>query len=112
MATDVINRPVPVITVHNLVKRYADFVAVRDISFEVYRGEIFGIVGPNGSGKTSTVESVMGLRWPFEGDIRVLGFDPHRDREALSEKIGIQLQEAQLPSRLKVWEIIELFSSF
>ncbi len=102
----------PVITVRHLVKRYGDFVAVNDISFEVQRGEIFGIVGPNGAGKTSAVESVMGVRWPFEGEVRVAGLDPHKQRTQLAERIGIQLQEAELPARLKVWELLDLFASF
>lgn len=102
----------PIISVCNLTKRYGNYVAVDDISFEVRRGEIFGIVGPNGAGKTSALESIMGLRWPFEGEVRVLGLDPHRQRTQLAERIGIQLQEAELPHRLKVWEILDLFASF
>ena len=102
----------PVITVRHLTKRYGDAVAVNDISFEVLKGEIFGIVGPNGAGKTSALESIMGLRVPFEGEVRVLGMDPQRQRTQVAERIGIQLQEAQLPFRLKVWEILDLFSSF
>jgi ABC-2 type transport system ATP-binding protein len=102
----------PVISVHNLTKRYGSYVAVADISFEVQRGEIFGIVGPNGAGKTSAVESLMGLRWPFAGEVRVLGLDPHQQRKQLAERIGIQLQEAELPHRLKVWELLDLFASF
>lgn len=69
------NEQSPVITVRNLTKRYGNYTAVDNISFEVRRGEIFGIVGPNGAGKTSAVESIMGLRWPFEGEVRVLGLD-------------------------------------
>ena len=102
----------PVITVRHLTKRYGDDVAVNDISFEVRKGEIFGIVGPNGAGQTSAVEAIMGLRVPFEGEVRVLGMDPQRQRTQVAERIGIQLQEAQLPFRLKVWEILDLFSSF
>ncbi len=104
--------PTPIITVRNLTKRYGNYTAVDDISFEVQRGEIFGIVGPNGAGKTSAIESVMGVRWPFEGEVRVAGLDPHKQRTQLAERIGIQLQEAELPSRLKVWELLTLFASF
>lgn len=106
------NEQSPVITVRNLTKRYGNYTAVDDISFEVQRGEIFGIVGPNGAGKTSAIESIMGLRWPFEGEVRVLGLDPHHQRRQLAERIGIQLQEAELPPRLKVWELLNLFASF
>lgn len=101
-----------VIETRHLSKRYGDFRAVDDISLSVRRGEIFGIVGPNGAGKTSTVESLIGLRWPYEGEVSVLGLHPHRQRMQLAQRIGIQLQQAQLPERLRVWEMLDLFSAF
>jgi ABC-2 type transport system ATP-binding protein len=101
-----------VIEVSKLQKRYGDHVAVRDVSFEVRAGEIFGIVGPNGSGKTTTVECLTGLRQPDGGTIRVLGLDPDRSRAELRRQVGVQLQESQLPDRLKVWEALDLYSSF
>jgi ABC-2 type transport system ATP-binding protein len=101
-----------VIEVRNLSKRYGDHVAVNDVSFEVERGEIFGIVGPNGAGKTTTVECIEGLR-PYDGgSISVLGMDPRRDRAALRERVGVQLQASELPGRIKVWEALELYASF
>ncbi len=72
-----------VIEVHNLHKRYRDYVAVQDVSFSVERGEILGMLGPNGAGKTTTVEAIAGLRTPDGGTIRVLGLDPQRDRAML-----------------------------
>ena len=101
-----------VIEVRNLRKAYGEHVAVHDISFSVRKGEIFGIVGPNGAGKTTTVESTMGLRDPDGGSVSVLGMDPHAKREAVAQRIGIQLQEANLPERIKVWEAIDLMSTF
>ena len=101
-----------VIEVENLRKTYGSTVAVSDISFHVRRGEIFGIVGPNGAGKTTTVESVVGLRRPDAGRIMVLGLDPHSQRSRLSQRIGVQLQHAALPERLKVWEALDLYTSF
>ncbi len=101
-----------VITVEHLRKVYGQVVAVDDISFEVYKGEIFGMVGPNGAGKTTTIECLEGLRAPTSGTVRVLGLDPARDRRRVLERIGIQLQESSLPSRLKVGEIMDLFASF
>jgi ABC-2 type transport system ATP-binding protein len=100
------------IEVEHLHKRYADTVAVRDISFRVERGEIFGIVGPNGAGKTTTVECIEGLRSPDGGQISVLGLDPERDRAELRERVGVQLQSADLPDRLRVGEALRLYSSF
>jgi ABC-2 type transport system ATP-binding protein len=101
-----------VIDARNLYKRYGDNVAVADVSFGVDAGEIFGIVGPNGAGKTTTVECIGGLRRPDSGSLRVLGLDPVADRAAVRRKLGIQLQESQLPDRIKVWEVLDLYSSF
>jgi ABC-2 type transport system ATP-binding protein len=100
-----------VITVERLTKRYRDIDAVREVSFEVLPGEIFGIIGPNGSGKTTTVECLQGLRRADGGTIDVLGMDPRRDSEALRRRIGAQLQESALPDRLKVWEALDLFAA-
>jgi ABC-2 type transport system ATP-binding protein len=102
----------PVIEVEHLHKRYRGQVAVDDLSFTVERGEIFGILGPNGAGKTTTVEIVEGLRTPDHGTVRVLGLDPRRDRTELRQRVGVQLQESELPEQMKVWEALELYSSF
>ncbi|MCI0394132.1 MAG: ABC transporter ATP-binding protein [Chloroflexi bacterium] len=101
-----------VIEVQQLRKVYGQTVAVDDVSLRVGRGEIFGIVGPNGAGKTTTVESVVGLRRPDGGLIRVLGLDPQKQRTGLAQRIGIQLQQAALPWRLKVWEALDLYATF
>jgi ABC-2 type transport system ATP-binding protein len=101
-----------VIQVAHLWKTYGPLVAVNDLSFEVGAGEIFGLVGPNGAGKTSMVECIEGLRPYDRGTVRVLGYDPRADRYALRKHIGIQLQEAALQKRLKVWEALDLYASF
>jgi len=101
-----------VIEVSGLRKTYGPVVAVDDVSFRVGRGEIFGILGPNGAGKTTTVESIAGLRRPDAGTVRVLGLDPERDGQRLRQRLGVQLQQATLPERLRVWEALELFASF
>jgi ABC-2 type transport system ATP-binding protein len=101
-----------VIEVCNLHKRYGDHVAVRDVSFTVEEREIFGILGPNGAGKTTTVECIEGLRARDGGSIRVLGHDPMDDPWPLRELVGAQLQEAELPDRVRVGEALELFASF
>jgi ABC-2 type transport system ATP-binding protein len=101
-----------VIEVEHLRKRYGDQVAVDDLSFTVEEGEIFGILGPNGAGKTTTVEIIEGLRTPDSGTVRVLGLDPRRDGAELRQRVGVQLQEGQLPELMKVWEALDLYSSF
>lgn len=100
-----------VIRVSQLRKSYGKTVAVEEVSFEVERGEIFGLIGPNGAGKTTTMECIEGLRKPDRGTIAVLGLDPIRDVYKLQERIGVQLQEAQLQKRIKVWEAVDLWSS-
>ncbi|MFD0784597.1 ABC transporter ATP-binding protein [Micromonospora azadirachtae] len=102
----------PVIEVTNLHKRYGDLVAVADVSFAVEAGEIFGVLGPNGAGKTTAVECVSGLRAPDGGAVSVLGLDPRRDGARLRQRVGVQLQESQLPDRLRVAEALELYASF
>jgi ABC-2 type transport system ATP-binding protein len=101
-----------VIEVRNLHKAYGDTVAVDDVSFTVAEGEVFGILGPNGAGKTTTVECVEGLRPADRGDISVLGLHPLRDRAELTQQLGVQLQDGQLPDRLKVGEALDMYSSF
>ncbi|HEV7647490.1 MAG TPA: ABC transporter ATP-binding protein [Actinophytocola sp.] len=101
-----------IIEVDGLVKRYGEHTAVDGVSFTVEQGEIFGILGPNGAGKTTTVECVEGLRRPDAGHIRVCGIDPRRDTGELRQLLGAQLQESQLPDKLRVGEAMELYSSF
>jgi ABC-2 type transport system ATP-binding protein len=101
-----------VIAVTDLRKRYGAQVAVDGISFTVEEGEIFGVLGPNGAGKTTTVECIAGLRTPDAGSIRVLGLDPERDRVRLRQRLGMQLQESQLPDKLRVAEALRLYASF
>jgi ABC-2 type transport system ATP-binding protein len=101
-----------VIEVKNLHKIYGKTIAVNDISFEVHEGEIFGMVGPNGAGKTTTIECIEGLRKPDQGTIRVLGVDPQTDSHILRMKTGMQLQQSSLPDHMKVWEALDLYSSF
>ena len=101
----------PVVSVEHLRKTYGQTVAVADVSMEVQEGEIYGIVGPNGSGKTTTVECLQGLRVADAGSISVLGLDPREDRQHLRPLVGSQLQESALPDRIKVWEAVDLFAS-
>lgn len=99
------------VEVDGLVKRYDDLVAADGVSFAVAAGEVFGIIGPNGSGKTTTVECLQGLRRADAGSLRVLGLDPLRQGLELRRRIGCQLQEAALPERIRVWEALDLFAA-
>ena len=100
-----------VIQVSGIRKSYGKLLAVNDLSLDVNQGEIFGLIGPNGAGKTTTMECVEGLRTPDCGSISVLGLDPFRDVYQLQERIGVQLQQAQLQKRIKVWEAVHLWAS-
>jgi ABC-2 type transport system ATP-binding protein len=100
-----------VIQVSKIRKTYGPTVAVDEVSFAVQDGEIFGLIGPNGAGKTTTMECIEGLRRPDRGAISVLGLDPFRDVYKLQERIGVQLQQAQLQKRIKVWEAVDLWAS-
>ncbi|MEO7270223.1 MAG: ABC transporter ATP-binding protein [Knoellia sp.] len=100
------------IEVRGLRKTYGKVVAVDGIDLDVEEGEILGILGPNGSGKTTTVECIAGLRKPDSGTVRVAGLDPARDRTGITPLLGVQLQQAGLQPKLTVREALALYSSF
>ena len=100
------------IEVERLRKLYGQKVAVDDVSFRVAEGEIFGLLGRNGAGKSTTVDCIVGLRAPDQGRIRVAGLDPQRDRRELRQLLGVQLQESQLQDKLTVAEAMRLYASF
>jgi len=102
----------PIVQVKGLRKTYGASIAVNEVSFEVREGEIFGMVGPNGAGKTTTIECIEGLRKPDQGTIRVLGVDPQHEGQSLCLRVGMQLQQSNLPDRMKVWEALDLYASF
>ena len=101
-----------VIEVERLRKQYGANVAVDDVSFTVAEGEIFGLLGRNGAGKSTTVDCLAGLRAPDRGRIRVAGLDPRRDHRELRHLLGVQLQESALPGKLTVAEAMRLYASF
>ena len=100
----------PVLEVQQLSKRYGDVVAVDGVDLTVDEGEILGILGLNGAGKTTMVECAQGLRRPDGGSVRLLGRDPRRDRSALASRVGSQLQDSNLPERMRVSEAVKLFA--
>lgn len=91
---------------------YGAVCAVKDVSFCMKAGEILAVIGPNGSGKTSTVECVEGLRRPTSGSVQVFGVNPLKNRSQVYREMGIQLQEAEYPVKIKVRELCGLFASF
>ncbi len=104
--------PQPIVQVENLNLSYKSIRAVQDVSFSVSPGEIVAVIGQNGSGKTSTMECIEGLRKPDSGRIRVFGKDPWRQRREVYKEMGVQLQEAEYPSKIRVEEQCQLFAGF
>ena len=98
--------------VEELTVRYGQNTAVDRVSLELRAGEILAVVGPNGSGKTSTVECLEGLRKPAEGSVSVFGMNPLACRREIYEQLGVQLQDASYPERIKVEELCAWYASF
>jgi ABC-2 type transport system ATP-binding protein len=96
----------------DLRKAYEDLVAVDGLDLEVRVGECFGLLGPNGAGKTTTVEILEGLLPPSGGTVEILGRRWETDERWLRERLGVSLQQTNLPDKLTVRETIKLFRSF
>ncbi len=101
-----------IIDVDGLRKSYGPREVLHGIDLSVEENEIFGILGPNGSGKTTTVETIGGLRTRDAGTVVVAGMDPADNPPRLREVLGMQLQQCQLPGRITVVEAMRLFASF
>ena len=99
-----------VIQTENLTKKFGDFTAVDNISFDVDKGEIFGFLGANGAGKTTAMRMLCGLSKPTSGKGTVAGFDIARQAEKVKKNIGYMSQKFSLYEDLKVWENIRLFA--
>lgn len=98
-----------IITVRNLYKKFGDFIANNNISFEVYKGEIFGFLGANGAGKTTAIRILCGLSMPTSGDIRVAGFDVNTQTELIKKNIGYMSQKFSLYEDMSIRENIRFF---
>lgn len=92
------------IEVKNLTKKYKDFVAVNDISFEVPEGQIFAFLGPNGAGKTTTIKMITTLLHTTTGEILIYGQDPQKDRDEARQKFGVVFQDTTLDTDLTAYE--------
>lgn len=99
----------PAIRVRDLARRFGGFIAVRGISFEVARGEVFGFLGANGAGKTTAIKMLTGLLLPTSGEARVAGYDVYRETESIRRHIGYMSQRFSLYEDLTVRENIELY---
>jgi ABC-2 type transport system ATP-binding protein len=99
-----------IITIKGLVKNYGTFEAVKGISFDVYKGEIFGLLGQNGAGKSTTLEIIETLREKTSGSVTVNGFDLDRQPDEIKKIIGVQLQTSGFYPNLKLLELLELFA--
>ena len=101
----------PVLQVDSLDVRYGNFQAVKQVSFQVKPGEIFGLLGPNGAGKTSTLSAVEGLLTPTAGIITVAGYDSERQSLYARASMGVQLQSTSFQPELTITEIIRLYAA-
>lgn len=95
-----------IISAKGLTKRYGNIVAVDNISFEVPAGRIVGLIGPNGSGKTTALKAILGLT-PFEGELNVLGLDPRTHRDDLMQQVCFIADVAILPRWLRVCDAVD-----
>lgn len=99
------------IVVKNLTKKYGDHVAVDDLSFQVRKGEVFGLLGANGAGKSSTIECILGTRKMASGEVSILEMNPIKERTKVFERVGVQFQEAKYQEQVKVEELCEMTAS-
>src|SRR5436190_13534791 len=92
------------IRAENLVKTFGDFTAVKDISFDVHRGEIFAFLGPNGAGKTTTIKMLTTLMRPTSGKVEIDGLDPVTHQNEVRKRFGIVFQDPSLDDELTAYE--------
>ena len=95
------------IKVEQLSKTYGNLPAVDKISLSVKRGTVYGLLGANGAGKSTTIECILGTKHADSGTVSVLGYDPRKDRQRLFQKIGVQFQESDYQPEIKVAELCE-----
>lgn len=100
-----------VIKVGQLTKSYGELTAVENISLSVDRGMVFGLLGANGAGKSTTIECILGTKKADRGIVRILGTDPLKDRKKLFEEMGVQFQESSYQEQITVAELCQVTAS-
>jgi ABC-2 type transport system ATP-binding protein len=102
-----------VIQIENLCKSYGDIRAVQNVSISVCRGEVCGLLGANGAGKSTTIECILGTKKQDSGSVSVLGLNPHieKNRKILFERVGVQFQESNYQDKITVRELCEVTGS-
>ena len=95
------------IVVDNLTKKYGDYTAVDKLSFRVKKGEVFGLLGANGAGKSTTIECILGTKSADSGKVTIFGSDPKKDRKTMFQKIGVQFQQCDYQPEIRVSELCE-----
>ncbi len=96
------------IEVHNLCKSYNGIQAVKDVSLTVEKGEVFGLLGANGAGKSTIIECILGTKDFDNGKVSVLGMNPKKERKQLFQKVGVQFQESNYQDKITVKELCEI----
>ena len=94
----------PCILVSNLTKTFSGRMIVDHLSFEVKKGEVFALLGHNGAGKSTTIDLILGLKWPDEGSAQILGMNAAKNRKQVFEKVGVQLQHTEYQKLITVEE--------
>lgn len=100
------------IEVKNLCKSYAHIKAVENINISICRGDVFGLLGANGAGKSTTIECILGTKKQDSGTVSILGMNPQKERKKLFERVGVQFQETNYQDKIKVAELCEVTASF
>lgn len=99
------------IEVKNLTKTYGDKIAVDNLSFHVEKGNVFGLIGANGAGKSTTIECILGTKKLDAGEVSILGMNPIKERTKVYERVGVQFQESKYQDLVKVEELCEMTAS-
>ncbi len=97
-----------VIKVHNLYKSYGNVQVLEDVSLTVKKGEVFGLLGANGAGKSTTIECILGTKNFDDGQVSILGMNPKKERKRLFQKVGVQFQESNYQDKITVKELCEI----